>query len=198
MAERMMRDKKRIIVGASGASGFPVLKKCLELIREDRTYQSGLIMSRNADLTLKAEMGETPESFGNLADLVFDSEDIAAGPASGTWRNTGMLIAPCSMKTLAGIHAGLSDNLLLRAADVTMKEHRTLVLGVRETPLGPVHLRNMYEMSMMPEVRIVPLMMSFYFRPETIDEMVFHMAAKLLEPFGIDVPDFHRWKEEDD
>ncbi len=189
-----MNERPRLLIGASGASGFPVLKKCLELIRDDGTYSPALIMSKNAVLTLKAETGEDPEVFMSLADHVFETDDIAAGPASGTWKCKGMIIVPCSMKTLAGVHAGISDSLLLRSADVTMKEQRPLVLGVRETPFNTIHLKNMYELSMIPGVRIIPLMMSFYQRPQTIQEMTVHMAGKLLEPFGIETPGFKRWK----
>ena len=104
-----------------------------------------------------------------------------------------MVIVPCSMKTAAGICSGYTDNLLLRAADVTIKEHRTLALGVRETPLSPVHLRNLYELSKLPDVWIIPLMMTFYHHPEQIEDMVYHMAAKLLAPFGIEAKEYRRW-----
>lgn len=104
-----------------------------------------------------------------------------------------MVIVPCSMKTIAGIHSGYAENLLLRAADVTIKEQRPLVLAARETPLSPIHLRNLQELSMMPGVRIIPPMMTFYHCPESIDEMVYHLAAKLLEPFGIEAKEYRRW-----
>ena len=101
---------------------------------------------------------------------------------------------PCSMKTAAGICSGYADNLILRAADVTIKEQRPLVLAARETPLSPIHLRNLAELSRMPGVRIIPPMMTFYQRPETIDDMVRHMAARLLEPFGIETEGYRRWE----
>ena len=104
-----------------------------------------------------------------------------------------MVIVPCSMKTIAGIHSGYAENLLLRAADVTIKEQRPLVLAAREAPLSPIHLRNLQELSMMPGVRIIPPMMTFYHCPESIDEMVYHLAAKLLEPFGIEAKEYRRW-----
>ena len=93
------------------------------------------------------------------------------------------------------IHAGYAENLLLRAADVTLKEQRRLILAVRETPLNPIHLRNMQELSMIPGVRIIPPMMEFYTKPETIDEMVYHIAAKLVSPFGVETPEYRRWKD---
>jgi 4-hydroxy-3-polyprenylbenzoate decarboxylase len=129
-----------------------------------------------------------------LADNMCGIEEIGAGPASGTYKTEGMLVVPCSMKTLAGIHSGYADNLLLRAADVTIKEQRPLVLGIRETPFSSIHLRNMMELSMIPRVHIMPLMMTFYHKPKTIEEMAYHTAAKLLEPFGIEAYGYKRWK----
>lgn len=185
--------KKRIIVGATGASGMPVLVKCLELIREQREMESYLIMSESAKLTLVQETEMTPEQVENFADVVLEERDIGARPASGSFQTEGMLIVPCSMKTVAGIHSGYGENLILRAADVTVKEHRTLVLAARETPLSGIHLRNLQELSMLPGVRIIPPMMTFYHRPQTIDEMVYHVAARLVEPFGIEAKEYRRW-----
>lgn len=186
--------KKRIVVGATGASGMPLLIKCLELIKEEKEYETYLIMSDSAKLTLKQETDLTPEEVGRLADCVLNVDEIGAGPASGSFSTEGMLIVPCSMKTVAGIHSGYTDNLILRAADVTLKEQRKLVLAARETPLSAIHLRNLYELAMMPGVRIIPPMMTFYHRPEKIDDMIYHTAAKLLEPFGIEAKEYRRWK----
>lgn len=185
--------KKRIVVGATGASGQPLLIKCLELIRESEEYESYLIMTESARLTLESETTWKAEEVEALADHVLKPEEIGAGPASGSFRTAGMLIVPCSMKTIAGIHSGYAENLLLRAADVTIKEQRPLVLAARETPLSPIHLRNLQELSMMPGVRIIPPMMTFYHCPESIDEMVYHLAAKLLEPFDIEAKEDRRW-----
>ena len=185
--------KKRIVVGASGASGMPVLMKCLELIRKSGMYESFLILSESAGITFGQEMRIPVSEAEKLADHVLCQEDIGAGPASGSFRTEGMLIVPCSMKTIAGIHAGYAENLILRAADVTIKEQRTLVLAARETPLSPIHLRNLHELSMIPGVRIIPPMMTFYHMPESIDEMVYHVAAKLVEPFGIEAKEYRRW-----
>lgn len=188
-----MPDKKRIVVGATGASGIPVLMTCLKLIQEAEGYESILIMSDGAKRTAAFEAKGV--DFEALASRIIDVKDIAAGPASGTFRTEGMLIVPCSMKTLAGICCGYADNLLLRAADVTIKEKRPLVLCARETPLSPIHLRNMHELSMIPGVHIIPPMMSFYINPDGIDDMIYHIAAKLLEPFGIEACGYNRWKE---
>lgn len=185
--------EKRIVVGATGASGLPVLIECLKLIRENSDYKSHLIMSDSAKLTLAHETDRTVEDVYALADEVYEPKEIGAGPASGSFKTEGMLIVPCSMKTLAGIHSGYADNLLLRAADVTVKEQRTLVLAVRESPLSAIHLRNMQELAMIPGVRIVPLMLTYYIKPVSIEEMTYHIAAKLVEPFGIEAPEYRRW-----
>lgn len=186
--------KKKIIVAGTGASGLPILVKCLELIREDEDFSSILILSDSAKLTLQQETDYQVEELEAMADEVCRPEEIGAGPASGSFRTEGMLIVPCSMKTIAGIHSGYAENLILRAADVTIKEHRTLVLAARETPMSPIHLRNLQELSMMPGVRIIPPMMTFYNRPETIDDMVYHIAAKLTEPFGVRAKEYRRWQ----
>ena len=186
--------KKRIIVGGTGASGLPILIECLKLIKNSPDQEAHLILSDSAKLTLAHETDLTVEEVYALADVVYEPEEIGAGPASGSFLTEGMLIVPCSMKTLAGIHSGYADNLLLRAADVTLKEQRKLVLAVRESPLSPIHLRNMQELSMIPGVHIVPPMLTYYIQPKIVEEMTYHIAAKLLEPFGIEAPEYRRWK----
>lgn len=188
------REKKRIIVGATGASGMPVLAACLKLIREDDAFESYLILSESAKITLLHETEYTAEEIGALADHVLSPLEIGAPPASGSFRTEGMLVVPCSMKTVAGICGGYADNLILRAADVTVKEQRTLVLAARETPLSTIHLRNLTELSRMPGVRVIPPMMTFYHKPESIGDMVYHIAAKLVEPFGIEAEQYRRWR----
>ncbi|MGN0477960.1 MAG: UbiX family flavin prenyltransferase [Hominenteromicrobium sp.] len=185
--------KKRLIVAATGASGQPILIKCLELLRDMPDFETYLILSGGAKLTLTQETDRTLQEVEALADCVLQPEEIGAGPASGSFRTAGMLIVPCSMKTVAGICGGYADNLILRAADVTIKEQRPLVLAARESPLSPIHLRNLSELSRMPGVRIIPPMMTFYHHPETIADMTAHMAAKLLEPFGAEVKEYRRW-----
>ena len=188
-----MSQKKRIIVGATGASGLPLLLTCLDLIREAPGFLSALIMTKGAELTLQQETGLTRTDVEKQADEVYDISQIGAGPASGTFPAAGMLVVPCSMKTLAGIHSGYAENLLLRAADVTIKEQRPLVIAVRETPLSPIHLRNMQELSLIPGVHIIPPMLTYYHQPKTIAEMTYHVAAKLVAPFGIEAPQYRRW-----
>ena len=185
---------KKIIVGATAASGMPILEECLRIIRSEKEYESALIMSQSGVMTLEHETNCTKEAIEELADEVFLPDQIGAGPASGSYRTYGMLIVPCSMKTAAGICSGYTDNLILRAADVTIKEQRPLVLAARETPLSPIHLRNLTELSKIPGVRIIPPMLTFYHRPKTVDDMVHHIAAKLLEPFGIETEGYRRWE----
>ena len=193
MIKKMPKEKKRLIVGATGASGIPILQKCLELIKEEEDYESWLILTKSGELTCKQESCLSVEVIKKLADYCLNPEEIGAEPASGSFKTCGMLVVPCSMKTVAGIRSGYADNLLLRAADVTMKEQRPLVLAARETPMSAIHLRNLYELSMIPGVHIIPPMLTFYQKPENIDEMVYHIAAKLLEPFGIEAKEYKRW-----
>lgn len=185
-------ENKTIVVGATGASGMPILLQCLKLIGQAQR-SAVLILSHSAVLTLKQETGLTPDQIEPLVSAVYAPEEIGAPPASGSWKAAGMLIVPCSMKTVAGIHSGYSDNLLLRAADVTLKERRPLVLAARETPMSPIHLRNLHELALLPTVHIVPPMMTFYHHPKTIEEMTYHIAAKLVEPFGIEAKEYRRW-----
>ena len=185
--------KKRLIIGATGASGIPILIQCLKLVQEQKDFESYLVMTDSAKLTLEHETKMKVEEVEKLADHVLDSREIGAGPASGSFRTEGMIIVPCSMKTIAGILSGYADNLILRAADVTIKEQRPLVLAARETPLSAIHLRNLQELAMIPNVRIIPPMMTFYHMPESIEEMTYHIAAKLLEPFGIEAKEYRRW-----
>lgn len=186
--------KKPIIIGSSGASGMPLLLSCLKIIRETPKYESHLIMTKSALLTLRHECGFSPEQIQSLADQWHPIENIGAKPASGSFPTAGMIIVPCSMKTLAGIHSGYSDNLLLRAADVTLKEQRPLVLAVRESPFSAIHLRNMADLAALPGVRICPPMFTYYQKPETIKEMTEQIAARLLEPFGLEIKDCQKWK----
>lgn len=182
--------EKRLIVGVSGASGAPLAVALLRALKET-DIQTHAVITHGGELTLKQECAL--ESLAEFADVLYDNRDIGAGPASGSFKTMGMVVIPCSMKTAAGIYCGYSDNLLLRAADVTLKERRKLVLVARETPFSTIHLRNLYELSRMGAV-ILPPMLSYYHKPESIEEMSHHVVCKVLDQFGIEIPDYRRWE----
>ena len=185
--------KKRLVVGLSGASGAILCVSLLEAMRREKDWEVHLVTSEAGERVLHEETGMSGTDLAGLAFRTHDIGNIGAPIASGTFETEGMAVVPCSMKTVAGIVSGYTDNLLLRAADVTMKEKRPLVLAARETPMSEIHLRNLYELSRMANVWIVPPMMTFYHKPESIDDMVYHIAAKLLEPFGIEAKEYRRW-----
>ena len=176
--------KKRLLVGMSGASGAPLTVELLRQLRKNDTVESHLIMTRGAELTLRQETDISLEQIRELADVCYENENIGARPASGSFEMEGMVIVPCSMKTVAGIVSGYSDNLLLRAADVTLKENRRLVLVARESPLNTIHLRNMYELSRMGVV-IMPPMLTYYHRPQSVEECTAHAVQRILRQFGL-------------
>lgn len=182
--------EKRLIVGVSGASGAPLAVALLKILKET-DVQTHAVITHGGELTLKQECAM--ESLTEFADVVYDNRDIGAGPASGSFKTMGMVVIPCSMKTVAGIHSGYSDNLLLRAADVTLKERRRLLLVTRETPFSTIHLRNLYELSQMGAV-ILPPMLSYYHQPESIEEMTHHIVGKVLDQFDIEIPNYRRWE----
>lgn len=185
-------NMKRMIVGISGATGMPVAIELLRQLKKRPETETHLIYTEGAERTLRTEGGVSAEELRSLADFVYDSRDIGAGPASGSWDCGGMIVVPCSMKTLAGIHSGYSDNLLLRAADVTLKERRKLVLVARECPLGTIHLRNMYELSQMGAV-ILPPMLSYYNHPQSVEDCTCHVVGKILQQFGLEGENYRRW-----
>ncbi len=175
--------KRRLVVGISGASGAPLAVETLRALRAVGV-ESHLVVSRSGELTLAQETGMTVKELESLAHTVYYNGDVGAAIASGTFRTMGMLVVPCSMKTAAGICSGYSDSLLLRSADVTLKEGRPLVLCARETPLSPIHLRNLYDLSRLG-ARVVPPMLTYYTNPRTAEDMTRHTVGKLLDQFGI-------------
>ncbi|MGM9606053.1 MAG: UbiX family flavin prenyltransferase [Oscillospiraceae bacterium] len=186
-------ENNRIIVGVSGASGAPIAVELLHALRETR-MESHLVVTPGGWRTIAEETGMTVNQVCALADVVHDVNDVGAPPASGSWRARGMVVVPCSMKTLAGIHSGYSDNLLLRAADVMLKERRKLVLMPRECPMSSIHLRNQYELSLMGAV-ILPPVLSYYSHPQSIKDMARHLVGKVLDQFDIEYDGFRRWGE---
>ena len=190
-----MPDKKRIIIGMSGASGAVLGVELLKAFGQQENWETHLVVSHGAEKTLELETGLTLSQTAALADFHYDIHERSAAIASGSFRTEGMIIAPCSMKTVAGIACGYAENLLLRSADVCLKERRKLVLVARETPLNPVHLKNMLELATYGAV-ILPPVMSFYGRPETIEDMISHIVGKTLMQFGLDWPGLRPWSGE--
>jgi 4-hydroxy-3-polyprenylbenzoate decarboxylase len=144
-------------------------------------------------MTIQEETDLSAGDVKQLAEFSYENDDIGAAIASGSFITEGMVIIPCSMKTAAGIHSGYADNLLLRAADVTLKEGRRLLLSAREAPLSAIHLRNLYELSRLG-VLVLPPMMTFYNRPASIEDMIHHIICKILGHWGIEAPGYRRWQ----
>ncbi len=184
--------KKRLIVGITGASGSALAIDLLRELRRTGRWEVHVVVSDNAMLTLRHEAPEQAGVFHQLADVCHDNRNMGAPIASGSFQCAGMIVVPCSMKTVAGICSGYSDNLLLRAADVTIKEGRKLILAARETPLSPIHLKNMAALSSMG-VMFMPPMMTFYSNPKTVDEMVRHFTGKILDQFNETAENYRRW-----
>ena len=185
-----MATPRRLIVGITGASGSIYGVRMLEMLR-DSDVETHVVISRWGARTLVHETPYTPEQVQRLADVAHPLTDQGAPISSGSFVTMGMVIAPCSARTLAAIAHGLGDHLVHRAADVVLKERRKLVLAVREAPLHEIHLENMLKLSRMGVV-IAPPVPAFYANPSSIDEIVNHTAARLLDQFGIHV-DMARW-----
>lgn len=186
------RTKKRLIVGISGASAPIYGIRTLELLRQVPEVETHLVLSRASRRTLELETNWTVPAIRSLADVWYESEDIAAPISSGSFRTLGMVIAPCSMSTMSCIAASISKDLLTRAADVTLKERRRLVLMCRESPLHLGHLRRMAELTEMGAV-IAPPIPSFYHQPQTITDLIDHSIGRALDVFELELPWMKRW-----
>jgi len=184
--------KKRLVVGISGASGSVLAIELLKCLRELPQWESHVVISRGAVLTLAHETGKTESFIAEFADRVYDINDLGANIASGTFKTDGMVIVPCSMKTLAGVVTGFSDNLLLRAADVMLKERRKLVAVARETPLSTIHLRNMLALANAGAV-VMPPVPAYYAHPRSLEEATLQIVGKILNEFGVEIGGFKRW-----
>ena len=183
----------RLIVGISGASGAIYGVRLLELLRPF-PVESHLVMSRAAEVALALETGMKPAAVRALADVAYAAGDIAAPISSGSFRTVGMVVAPCSIRSMSEIAAGVTTSLLTRAADVVLKERRRLVLMVRETPLHTGHLRTMTALSEMGAI-IAPPVPAFYAKPQTLAEMVDQTVGRVLDLFGFDTGTVRRWGE---
>ena len=184
MTERATR-KPRIVVGISGASGAMIGVRLRAALRRLDTHETHLIVSASGAITAAQELGLTRSDLDGLADVVHSVRDIGGTIASGSFVTEGMVIAPCSMKTLAGVANGFADNLLTRAADVMLKERRRLVLVARETPLNLAHLRNMTLATEMGAI-VMPPVPAFYAHPKTIEDVVDHTVGRILDLFAIE------------
>ncbi len=191
----MGREKSismRLVVGISGASGSLLGYHLLRALREFSQVETQLIITEGARETLAWETELTVEDFTALADVVYDNRNLAASVSSGSYPTDGMIIVPCSMKTVAGIVAGFTDNLLLRAADVCLKEDRRLVLVPREMPLSRIHLRNLKEAADYG-CTIVPPMLTFYNGADSLEKQMDHIVGKVLSLFGLTYNKFMPW-----
>jgi 4-hydroxy-3-polyprenylbenzoate decarboxylase len=186
-----MADRPRLIVGISGASGVIYGVRLLQALQQ-LPVETHLVMTRTAEVALAHETDWKVNDVRRLADVAFRIDDLAAAISSGSYRTIGMIVAPCSMRSLGEIAHGITSNLLTRAADVVLKERRRLVLVARETPLHAIHLRNMTTLAEMGAV-VAPPVPAFYNRPKTLDDIVDHTVGRLLDLFDLDTGTVKRW-----
>ncbi len=183
----------KITIGMSGASGAILGVEMLKALRAFPDHETHLIISEGARVTLEYESDWRLGDVQALADYCYDIKDMAAPVSSGSFKTDGMIIIPCSMKTLSAVVHGFADNLLVRAADVCLKEKRPLILVPRETPLGKIHLRNLVGAADCG-CTIIPPMLTFYNKPRTIQEQIDHIIGKVLMQFGLEHQSFKPWK----
>ena len=188
----MAKQTARLIVGISGASGTVYGVRLLEMLR-DAEIETHLVMSKSAEMTLAYETDLKAKDVRALASVHYPNSDIGAAISSGSFPTMGMVIAPCSIRTMSEIACGVTASLLSRAADVVLKERRRLVLAIRETPLHVGHLRNMTTLAEIGAV-VAPIVPAFYNRPKTVDDIINHTCGRLLDLFGIDTGMVKRWK----
>jgi flavin prenyltransferase len=191
-AKKPAERPKRLIVGISGASGVVYGVRMLEVLR-DLDVETHLVMSKAAELTLVYEMDMKPKDVRALASHFHAQADIGAAISSGSFPTMGMVIVPCSVRSMSEIAAGTTGTLLSRAADVVLKERRRLVLAFRETPIHAGHLRTMSQLTEMGAI-IAPIVPAFYNRPKTLDDVINHTVGRLLDLFGVETKLVKRWK----
>jgi 4-hydroxy-3-polyprenylbenzoate decarboxylase len=193
MAQSSSDTPRRLILGISGASGVIYGVRALEVLRE-MDIETHLVMSKSAELTMSFEMEMKPKQVKEMASVNHPVGDVGASISSGSFKTMGMLILPCSIRSMSEIAAGTTGTLMSRAADVVLKERRRLVLGVRETPLHAGHLRTMAQLSEMGAV-IAPIVPAFYIKPQSLDDIINHTVGRLLDLFGIDTGAVKRWTD---
>ncbi len=183
---------RRLVIGISGASGVIYGVRALELLKATG-IETHLVMSRSAEMTLAYETDLKPKDVRQLASVYHPIGDIGASISSGSFPTMGMLVVPCSIRTMSEVAAGVTSSLLSRAADVVLKERRRLVLAVRETPLHVGHLRNMALLAEIGAI-VAPIVPAFYNRPQTVDDIINHSVGRLLDLFDLDLGVVKRWK----
>lgn len=180
----------RLVIGITGASGTPLALELLQELKQIPQVESHVILSQCGELTLQHEAGMSRDDLRSLCTRLYDNDDYGAAPASGSFQTMGMVIIPCSMKTLAGITSGYCDTLLLRSGDVTLKEGRKLILVPRECPFSTIHLRNLYQVSQLGAT-VIPPVPAYYNHPRTIEDVNRQIARKVLSQFGLgEVPEW--------
>ena len=187
-------EPKRLILGVAGASGVIYGLRALDALKELQV-ESHMVASKAAEMTLKYETGLPARTLSDRADYAYKMPDVGASIASGSFQTLGMLIAPCSVRTMSEIATGVTSSLLTRAADVCLKERRRLVLMIRETPFHLGHLRTMTQLTEMGAV-IMPPLPAFYARPESLEDMVDQSVGRALDLFGLDWDSTRRWGED--
>ncbi len=190
--DRPSADQRRLIVAVTGSSAPHFGYTLLQLLAHIPTVETHVVISRGADKSIAAELGLGRGDFEALGDVVYNPDDLGAAISSGSFLTSGMVVCPCSMKTLAAIATGLTVDLIARAADVCLKERRRLVLVTRETPLNLIHIRNMDAVTL-AGATVLPPVPAFYHRPQSIDDLLRQTAGKILDQFGIEHELFRRW-----
>ena len=190
-----MTIPSRLIIGISGASGVAYGVRLLELLRASE-IETHLVMTKAAEMTLAYETALKPAQVRALADASYGVADVGAGPASGSFKTRGMIVAPCSIRSMSEIATGVTSNLLTRAADVMLKERRRLVLMVRETPLHAGHLRSLARLAELGAI-IAPPVPAFYPLPESVDAIIDHTVGRVLDLFDVEVGAVRRWRDDD-
>jgi polyprenyl P-hydroxybenzoate/phenylacrylic acid decarboxylase-like protein len=186
-------QRRRLVVGMSGSSAPQLGYEFLKATRDLDAVETHFVLSQGARRSIELELEMDPAELEKLADVVYDARDLGAAISSGSFLTAGMTIIPCSMRTLAAVASGNSDNLVARAADVTLKERRPLVLVTRETPLNLIHLRNM-ETVTLAGATVLPPVPGFYHKPKSIEDLQLQTCGKVLDQFAIPHELFKRWK----
>jgi phenylacrylic acid decarboxylase len=189
---RIQSRRRKVIIALTGATGSILGIKMLIALRQ-LNVETHLVISKWAEATIRYETDYTIPNIRALADHVYNINDMAAPISSGSFRVDGMIVVPCSVKTLAAINSGICDDLISRAADVMLKERRKLVLAVRETPLSAIHLQNMLSVSQAGAI-VFPPVPAFYIKPSSVDDLVDHSVGRMLDLFDLDTAGFERWE----